>query len=140
MKTFNCEMIEALDTEKPIGFADEHGDYVLLAEAQAIIDALEAELDALRKQLEQVSDKPVSEREAFEVVFKRDDHHYTRILYLWEGWQARAALNQPAKACEYCDDTGDVHSIDGEWRGECTVCDANKAKAAQQVESDSKNA
>lgn len=22
--------------------------------------------------------------------------------------------------CEYCDDTGDVHSIDGEWRGRCT--------------------
>lgn len=30
------------------------------------------------------------------------------------------------KRCEYCDGTGDVHSIDGEWRGECTACDANK--------------
>jgi uncharacterized paraquat-inducible protein A len=28
--------------------------------------------------------------------------------------------------CEYCDGTGDVHSIDGEWRGECTECDASK--------------
>lgn len=27
--------------------------------------------------------------------------------------------------CEWCDDTGDVHSIDGEWRGVC-VCDAGK--------------
>jgi len=26
--------------------------------------------------------------------------------------------------CEYCDGTGDVHSIDGEWRGVCTECDA----------------
>lgn len=26
--------------------------------------------------------------------------------------------------CEYCDDTGDVHSPDGEWRGECTECEA----------------
>lgn len=24
--------------------------------------------------------------------------------------------------CEYCDGTGDVHGIDGEWRGECTEC------------------
>jgi uncharacterized paraquat-inducible protein A len=30
------------------------------------------------------------------------------------------------KRCEYCDGTGDVHSIDGEWRGECTECDASK--------------
>ena len=27
--------------------------------------------------------------------------------------------------CPYCDDTGDVHSIDGEWRGVC-VCPAGK--------------
>jgi hypothetical protein len=26
--------------------------------------------------------------------------------------------------CEYCDGTGDVHSLDGEWRGECTECEA----------------
>lgn len=25
----------------------------------------------------------------------------------------------PPKACEYCDDTGDVHGLDGEWRGIC---------------------
>lgn len=25
--------------------------------------------------------------------------------------------------CEYCDDSGDVHSIDGEWRGIC-ICPA----------------
>lgn len=24
--------------------------------------------------------------------------------------------------CPYCDGTGDVHSIDGEWRGVCTEC------------------
>ncbi|MFM0503911.1 hypothetical protein [Paraburkholderia caffeinilytica] len=28
--------------------------------------------------------------------------------------------------CQYCDGTGDVHSIDGEWRGECTECGASK--------------
>lgn len=27
--------------------------------------------------------------------------------------------------CPYCDGTGDVHSITGEWRGACTECDAN---------------
>lgn len=28
--------------------------------------------------------------------------------------------------CEHCDGTGDVHSIDGEWRGRCT-CPAREA-------------
>ena len=27
--------------------------------------------------------------------------------------------------CPYCDGTGDVHSITGEWRGVCTECNAN---------------
>jgi len=40
----------------------------------------------------------------------------------------RKALDKAASfaRCQYCDGTGDVHSIDGEWRGECTECDANK--------------
>jgi hypothetical protein len=37
--------------------------------------------------------------------------------------QAQAA---PPARCEYCDGTGDVHSITGEWRGRCT-CEAGKA-------------
>lgn len=39
------------------------------------------------------------------------------------------ASKQPAgeqKRCGYCDDTGDVHSIDGEWRGRCT-CPAGQS-------------
>lgn len=31
--------------------------------------------------------------------------------------------------CEYCDDTGDVTGLDGEWRGYC-ICDAGKALKA----------
>lgn len=31
--------------------------------------------------------------------------------------------------CEYCDDTGDVTGLDGEWRGYC-VCDAGRALTA----------
>jgi hypothetical protein len=38
------------------------------------------------------------------------------------------------KRCEYCDDTGDVHGIDGEWRGVCTACDAHlAAQSAMRV-------
>ncbi|VVE47621.1 hypothetical protein PCO31111_04525 [Pandoraea communis] len=37
-----------------------------------------------------------------------------------------AALTFPAKVCEYCDDTGDVHDRTGEWRGTCT-CPAGVA-------------
>lgn len=35
--------------------------------------------------------------------------------------QIQAQPVQPA-ACQYCDGAGDVHGIDGEWRGECTEC------------------
>lgn len=35
---------------------------------------------------------------------------------------AEAALDVPN--CEHCDGTGDVHSIDGEWRGRCHCCAA----------------
>ena len=34
------------------------------------------------------------------------------------------AAPQEAARCKTCDGTGDVHGIDGEWRGECTVCEA----------------
>jgi hypothetical protein len=37
------------------------------------------------------------------------------------------ALNYHAKGlgcCQYCGGSGDVHGLDGEWRGECTECDA----------------
>src|SRR4051794_26641961 len=33
--------------------------------------------------------------------------------------QKIAADSQEEKRCEYCDGTGDVHGIDGEWRGTC---------------------
>lgn len=33
--------------------------------------------------------------------------------------------------CPYCDDTGDVHSIDGEWRGSCDCCKVVKASDLQ---------
>lgn len=44
------------------------------------------------------------------------------------------ATQQPEPPCAYCDGTGDVHSIDGEWRGICTECEAGKRLAAQQQE------
>lgn len=54
------------------------------------------------------------------------------------GWQqfvpaiAPAAPDHvPPGRCAYCDGTGDVHSIDGEWRGVCTECDAGSALQAE---------
>lgn len=37
--------------------------------------------------------------------------------------EATPAQAQQAR-CHYCDDTGDVHSQTGEWRGECNQCPA----------------
>lgn len=39
------------------------------------------------------------------------------------------------KRCQYCDNTGDVHSIDGEWRGVCTECKrADDAKTQESID------
>lgn len=48
----------------------------------------------------------------------------------------RSTIDQGAstvepKRCPYCDDTGDVHGLDGEWRGRCT-CPIGRAAAAAE--------
>ena len=45
---------------------------------------------------------------------------------------AAAPHPQPVR-CTYCDGTGDVHSITGEWRGAC-CCEAGKAPQPQPVQ------
>ena len=44
----------------------------------------------------------------------------------WKAAHQAGNVGQAPERCEHCDDTGDVTSIDGEWRGYCT-CDAGKA-------------
>ena len=46
------------------------------------------------------------------------------------------ATHQPSETtghCIYCDDTGDVHGFDGEWRGVCS-CEAGEAVKAPDYE------
>ncbi|TRM53244.1 hypothetical protein YH64_009085 [Achromobacter sp. LC458] len=45
----------------------------------------------------------------------------------------RQALAAHERRCEYCDGTGDVHSIDGEWRGVC-ICSVGRALAASKID------
>ena len=47
---------------------------------------------------------------------------------------AEELAQQPA-ACPHCDDTGDVHRADGEWRGRCT-CLAGQQPAADDVDAE----
>ena len=47
-----------------------------------------------------------------------------------------ATLRQQAERCPYCDNTGDVHSIDGEWRGEYHECKARQAERGDGAVSD----
>lgn len=60
-------------------------------------------------------------------------------MFLWSlGYGIAQASNaqqaeQQTKRCPNCDDTGDVNSIDGEWRGTCH-CPAGQASNAQQAE------
>jgi hypothetical protein len=67
-------------------------------------------------------------------------YHSDGQIYEFASARVKAALasNKATEArCQYCDGTGDVHSIDGEWRGECTECGAsNKAAPIASVLSD----
>lgn len=48
----------------------------------------------------------------------------------WEKFVEASARKLAApERCPYCDDTGDVHSIDGEWRGTCN-CPAGRPLTA----------
>lgn len=55
------------------------------------------------------------------------ERHTPHLVYS-EIKAALAAAPQPQpERCKYCDGTGDVHSITGEWRGVCD-CEAGKAQ------------
>lgn len=57
----------------------------------------------------------------------------SRDEWLLKALAARHARQGDVVACPYCDNTGDVHSPDGEWRGECKEC-----KTDAEVVSDDK--
>lgn len=61
----------------------------------------------------------------------KGDVIYREIAKLRDG--IAAAPSPVEQRCTYCDGTGDVHGIDGEWRGSCP-CAAAPAPQAQQGE------
>lgn len=50
--------------------------------------------------------------------------------------RARAAVGSEYNGgrCTYCDGTGDVHRIDGEWLGECPDCKPKRAAVGERME------
>ena len=107
----------------------DHGD--------ALLSALNAQLAAsVAEAAQSLPDgwKPVPV-EPTEAMMKAA-HKLPDILDIGDEYRAMLAASpaqpvQPPKRCPNCDDTGDVHSIDGEWRGVCH-CPAGQAiKAAQ---------
>lgn len=100
-------------------------EFELLQDAAAAIEAQAAQIEALR--------------DALAVAVRQNDHD---MLMTGEELRAcRAALmtglqtmGAAAKGnggrCGYCDDTGDVHSPDGQWRGSCS-CPAGAAAKGQ---------
>jgi hypothetical protein len=98
-----CDMRAALE-------ADRAGRGVNLDSGNAIMEAWKGALDC-----------------AHELVVNAPDARYqTRALSV-KAWVIRTRPSHVT--CQYCDDTGDVHSIDGEWRGPCTACDAKEVLA-----------
>jgi hypothetical protein len=87
--------------------------------------------------------------EAIDIARDRAEHAgSTSRVQKWKATAAdlRAALAIPASAkqdvcaemralCSACGGTGDVHSIDGEWRGSCD-CRASTAASEQQAEAE----
>lgn len=77
----------------------------------------------------------ISEGFTVEVFDKENEKcFWPQTQLAWRAWQA--ALSQQGEVvksrCPYCDDTGDVHSIDGEWRGECD-CGAAEFKRLHEI-------
>lgn len=52
----------------------------------------------------------------------------------------KAENEQLRGRCEYCDGTGDVHGLDGEWRGECTECEAAKLHTLEKERDEARTA
>ena len=70
----------------------------------------------------------------YEHVAKGDPRDVANFcMFLWNLGQPITPCQpvQPA-ACQYCNGTGDVHGIDGEWRGECTECKTAPAVAVNE--------
>ena len=60
-------------------------------------------------------------------LFARASTLYSVQEHMWHSTaQPQQAAAQP---CQYCNDTGDVHGLDGEWRGRCTACAWGAAQA-----------
>lgn len=70
--------------------------------------------------------------------FSRDLRFATRIaaeLSAQHQVEIAAGIEQPLPAhCEYCDDTGDVHNIEGEWLGTCNCGAASQLEKALGAE------
>jgi len=46
--------------------------------------------------------------------------HYDQVLNAYTSLRDELAKpEQKEKRCQYCDGTGEVHDVDGEWRGSC---------------------
>ena len=56
-------------------------------------------------------------------------HEWVIDAILLATMQCDLAAQQP---CQYCNDTGDVHGLDGEWQGTCTACKWGAARPAAQ--------
>lgn len=105
----------------------EHGESTPLPERRALASEIatlaadrqrsKVELILLKRSMRTV--REVSMVDSLVEAMKKHGHHEELSLI-------RHNLKMAEKACSYCDDTGDVHTHDGEWRGVC-CCEAGQA-------------
>lgn len=71
---------------------------------------------------------PVAAREGIQIQCRNETREQaeasfaeTGVFYMWEhrGGTGDIIAYRVTTPCPFCDDTGDVHRIDGEWLGSC---------------------
>jgi len=82
------------------------------------------EIESLRAQLTEAKALVLEEAAGYQADIER---YHQQLADLAEDDQAKAVRIRELEArsgkhCGLCDDTRDIHSPDGEWRGECPEC------------------
>jgi hypothetical protein len=131
----------------PTDYAIEHAEY-MAKDAERLLDALSehaaAHIALAEGDYDSQDDiKPLNDRcEKADESLAEHMAHMRDGIYGFRTRRDRALATptppQP-EHCPHCDGTGDVHSIDGEWRGRCT-CEAGAPAPAEAVALDAKDA
>lgn len=108
-----------------------NGDFSVCVKAADLIEAQQAEIARLRGALEEA----VQWIDADDCtrMGPAEDAAHTRIIRRLDAALSAQTIAPPTP-CEYCDGTGEVHSIHGDWLGPCPDCRTSADEVPQDVQ------